>query len=584
MVTELDYIEPEKPDSKKTVKTAKAAKAKRKTWDGKRFRKYIEEKYAGKVVENLHGSQVQVQDITDLQFEDLDLEDQRLALHPAIGWAYGLANATLSDATKFRAYLFRPTQRSFFWNSRAYPAMMSGFGAGKSLALTLKAIQICLDFPGTRVLLMRESYPQLMDTTITTLFKIFNHFKWEEGVHFRHRISRKEITIFVGREQSTILYRPAKNEGQTLQQAISDLQSLEIDWAGIDEATGIEERIYMALQGRVGRFGKVDKVDFRQLAIVGNPPDKSHWIYRRYVQQQEKDGSDVTNPQDYKLYHASTYENKANLPLEYIKRLEAYPEWWKTAFLYGQFSFQPPEGQPVFAKTFKYDTYVRKDLKYHKELTMIRGWDLSPTGVWKACVICQLDPRGILLVLAEVLLDEPGIEKFGQRVLENCSIYFPEATKFLDYGDPACFIKSQTDLMSSADILRKVGVGMLPGEGAIGVRLDAVVNIMERMRDGQAGMLIDETRCTKLVQGFQGGYRHSVQEETHGRYSLTPVKDIFSHVQDALQYACSKLGIAAPETRKKLFDKLKELKPEMYKKRSRFKPKGFRGGRGKPLT
>ena len=98
-----------------------------------------------------------MQDITDLQFEDLDLEDQRLALHPAIGWAYGLANATLSDATKFRAYLFRPTQRSFFWNSRAYPAMMSGFGAGKSLALTLKAIQICLDFPGTRVLLMRES-------------------------------------------------------------------------------------------------------------------------------------------------------------------------------------------------------------------------------------------------------------------------------------------------------------------------------------------------------------------------------------------------------------------------------------------
>ena len=53
------------------------------------------------------------------------------------------------------------------------------------------------------------------------------------------------------------------------------------------------------------------------------------------------------------------------------------------------------------------------------------------------------------------------------------------------------------------------------------------------------GFLID-SRCTRLINGFLGGY-HYPQTAMSGNDPLKPVKNKYSHVQDALQYVTVKI-------------------------------------------
>ena len=44
--------------------------------------------------------------------------------------------------------------------------------------------------------------------------------------------------------------------------------------------------------------------------------------------------------------------------------------------------------------------------------------------------------------------------------------------------------------------------------------------------------------CEMLLKGFDGGYHYPYYK---GTLKGTPDKNIFSHIHDALQYACSKI-------------------------------------------
>lgn len=534
---------------------------------------YIIEKYRGKEIydENLD-KKIIVEDIYDLQFNDLDREDQTLALK--CGWAWGVVDAkSKGDVTKaktLKCYLFRPKQYRFWWNPSKFPAYIGAFGSGKSLILCLKGIYYSLMYPGTRGLLMRATYPQLMDTTIATMFKIFSFFGWESGQQYNHHISRKLIELNVGGKKSEILYRPAKNEGDDIQSAIEDLQSLEIDWAGIDEIVGVEERIFMAVRARIGRWGKISKQAHRQLMVSGNPPSEGSWIHKRWYLKSYTDDQPLQDPDEHSIFVSSTYENRRNLPKDYIESLEASPEFWRNTFLYGYAGYVDFDGEPVFPR-FNYETYVsKKPLVPHPNKGLIRGWDLGPTAKNKAVVICQLDPRGTLLVLAEIMMTDPGIEKFGRYVIAKTNELFPgEIGDIKDFADPVAFHISQTDGKSAADILLNLGINLYPGEEKLELRLDAVQGLLDHMVDGAASIIIDNRRCPILLQGFLGGYRHKIIDLPNERFSREPLKDRYSHVHDALQYVVSRLYYVDTKKQKDYKKKISQRSPELLDKRRR---------------
>jgi phage terminase large subunit len=512
-------------------------------FDGVTFRSYLETKYKGVEIKDPSLNRtITVKDIYDLRFEDLELEDQRLALHPQVGWAWGVyeSGKTLDTATKFAGYLFRPKQRAFWWAEERFPLYIGAFGSGKSLLLWLKCIQKCLAYPGTRGVYMRATYPQLEKSSLPTFFKIAEQFGWVEGKEFTHNVGKHYITFNNG---SQLLYMPAKNEGSTVDKAIADLRSLEIDFAATDEVVDIDNSIHMALGDRIGRWGKIPIETDQQLMGAGNPPAKGTWVHKKWYLRRHTDDKKLADADEHALWVSSTYENKRNLPESYIRGLEAKPDWYKEAYLYGRLAFQPPEGTPVFGD-FDYGVYVsKKTLEVHEDLPIVRGHDLGPTSKNKACIIGQVDPRGILLIFAEVLVEEIGIGTYFERVVAETKRLFPGDPKVQDFCDPVAMHPSQTDSKSAADIGREYGINMFPGEERTELRLDAVSQVMHRLVGGGVpGMVINPHNCQKLIEGFMGGYRYKVVDISHKQYSRQPVKDEYSHVMDALQYLCSRLS------------------------------------------
>lgn len=74
-----------------------------------------------------------------------------------------------------------------------------------------------------------------------------------------------------------------------------------------------------------------------------NPPPKSHWTYRLFVEKCDPETKTlVGDPDRYALFYMNPTDNLENLSAEYIKQLESLPERMKTRFLYGRFADANP--------------------------------------------------------------------------------------------------------------------------------------------------------------------------------------------------------------------------------------------------
>jgi hypothetical protein len=544
--------------------------------DGNQFRLYIEDKYQGReVVSPVTGESRIVQDITDVLWENLDIGDQKLALKPEISWALGFGNAkTIEKSTDIRGYLFRPKQRDFFLHPCRYVAYFGGFGSGKTNSGVMKGIYLSLAYPGTRGLIMRETLPQLKTTTLSTMQdKIFDKFGWKEGKQYRHHVGDGYYDLHVGKDVSSrIWYRPAKNSVGDIQSVIKDLQSLEIDWVLIDEAVTVDMPIFIALQGRVGRWGKITDPRWRQLMVVGNPPSEDHYLFKCFQNKTDVNDQPLPNPEDYACYWASSYENKAALTKDYLRSLETMPPNWRDSFLLGQPGYLEHEGDPVYKTSFNYQLHVSKSkLPFDPNRALLTGWDINENGKYKAVVMGQIDNFGTLNILGEIVTDSPGIDAFCKNFWGYVAEHFPGVTRMLHYADPAAWHESQTgdpSQNSAAKIMARNKIVARPGEQAFALRRDSVDQLLRKLvTNGAPGICFNNDTCQGLIKGMQGGYAYKLHDEQSGRYSMTPIKNKFSHDQDALQYLCSMIGtVEKSSTSQQMRNAIKANQSRIYRR------------------
>jgi hypothetical protein len=84
--------------------------------------------------------------------------------------------------------------------------------------------------------------------------------------------------------------------------------------------------------------------------------------------------------------------------------------------------------------------------------------------------------------------------------------------------------------------MRDEGVDVQPSEQNPDARYGAVDDQLAIID----GMLIDPS-CTRLINGFLGGYHRKEIGQGTGIYAQEPVKNRFSHPHDALQYVMVRL-------------------------------------------
>ena len=403
---------------------------------------------------------------------------------------------------------------------------MGPFGSGKSSGCVIELVKLAArqklihDKRRARFAVVRNTYRQLEDTTIRTFHEWlppgrFGDYRRTDHVYL---INRLEPDLEI-----EILFRALDRP-----EHVSNLLSLELTAAWVNEAREAPWAIVRALQGRVGRFpaqkdgGCVDP----GIIMDTNPPDDDSWWYRLFEEDRPANAELFKQPSGV----SPAAENLPYLPPDYYQNLmDGADEEFIRVYVRGEYGFVK-DGKPIYPEYN--DTTHCVEVEPVSGTPIRRGWDF---GLTPACVFTQLTPNGRWIVFDELTAEDLGIERFAEAVLLHSDRY--QEFDFEDYGDPAGEARSQTDERTCFEILKGKGIAIQPSEQDLTIRLESVRKPLNTLKGGKPQFQL-HPRCKALRKGFQGRYQYkrfkiSGSEE---RFHDKPDKNRYSHPHDALQY------------------------------------------------
>ena len=435
-------------------------------------------------------------------------------------------------------YVSVPTIREFSRSDAAIRGLMGPFGSGKSSGCVVDLVRRAMaQTPGpdgvrrTRWAVIRNTFPQLRDTTIRTF-----HQWLPPRIFGEWRVADHEYTITkLPDTEIQVLFRALDRPDH-----ISNLLSLELTGAWVNEAREVPWSVIRALLGRVGRYPamKDGGPSWSGVWFDTNPPDDESWWFELF-EDKVKPGTDQPNDMDVALFKqpsglSDKAENLPNLKKGYYQDLASmYDEETAKVYIHGEYGYIK-DGKPVFPEYV--DSLHCGECKPVPGRTIYRGWDF---GLTPACIFTQILPNGQWIIFDEMWDPDSGIDRFGDSVNEYCSREYPRF-KFEDIADPAGSQRAQTNEKSCFDILKGKGIMVQPGTQDLTTRIESVRKPMRTLVGGNPQLLISQ-RCKMLRKGFQGRYQYKRLQVSAEKYHEKPDKNDYSHVHDALQYVATKL-------------------------------------------
>lgn len=375
--------------------------------------------------------------------------------------------------------------------------------SGKTFAACMELRQCALESPGSVWVVGRKLLPALKDSVWRDLLSVLP----SEIV----KSYNKTAMIITLRNGSEFWGRPLYDA--------EIFKSYQISGFMIEEANEVDKEIYDRLKDRMRQMLPNRTRPRYQSILCLNPTEEDHWIPQLFLTQK---------PLNHELFQSSTFQNKENLPVEYIEELsQIYSPDVLERLLHGHFG-RVHKGRPVFPQ-FKLEYHV-KPVAFNPELPLIRGWDFGYNN--PACVWMQIQHRQIR-VLAEVLGKKVYLDRFIEdHVLPlEKQLFGRDVATYVDFCDPHG--ADETDKgISSVKILNEHLIFptyrkqfIEPGINAINFHLDTI--------DGGTKLsnFLIHPRCRLLVDALKGGY-HRLEGENK------PEKDgLYDHLMDAMRYA-----------------------------------------------
>lgn len=196
-----------------------------------------------------------------------------------------------------------------------FPAMVAGFGSGKTHAAVVRAIAMKLQYPKQNVAYYLPTY----DLVTTIGFPRFAEQLAEIGVPFK--INKNEKMLHV-ENAGSIIFRTMDNPERIIGYEVADSIADELDTLPEDKARDAWNKI-ISRNRQKKPDGSLNTVG------VATTPEGFRFVYDRWVRN---------NAQGYRIIKASTMSNAANLPAGYIDSLRAtYPSQLLAAYLDGEF-------------------------------------------------------------------------------------------------------------------------------------------------------------------------------------------------------------------------------------------------------
>lgn len=216
---------------------------------------------------------------------------------------------------EFERYVTSWAQYHFVTSPAKFPAMVAGYGSGKTHAAVLRALILKCKYPDQNIGYYLPTY----DLIEQIAFPRFEEFLVRHGFVYKLNEKKKEIRILGA---SKIIFRTMDRPERIIGYEHADALTDELDTLKIDKAADVWRKI-------VAR-NRQKKPDGSQNTIgVATTPEGFRFVYERW-KRKPMIGSQIIK--------ASTYSNQANLPADYIDTLrDVYPDQMLEAYINGEF-------------------------------------------------------------------------------------------------------------------------------------------------------------------------------------------------------------------------------------------------------
>lgn len=354
------------------------------------------------------------------------------------------------------------------------------------------------------------TYPQIRDIFYPTIDEVA--FDW--GLRTKIHESNKEVHLFAGRQyRSTILCRSMEKPGEIVGFKIGKALIDELDVMKTDKAATAWRKIIARMRYKVD--GLKNGID------VTTTPEGFKFVYQQFVKllRDKPALNDL-----YGLIHASTYDNEANLPEDYIDSLRAsYPPQLIEAYLRGLFvNLASGSVYPNFDRRLNHtDEQIKEGEVLHV------GMDFNVLNMTAIINVIREGRPWSLEELTKVR-DTPTMARMLKERYRDKGhqvVIYPDASG----GNTSSKNASESDL----SILRQAGFQVIVDESnpAVKDRVNAV-NAMILNDKGERRWLVNTNNCPTLTE--------SLEQQAYDKNGEPDKETGHDHPNDAVGYCLVK--------------------------------------------
>lgn len=414
------------------------------------------------------------------------------------------------------------TQILFLHDRHKYIAFGGARGGGKSWSVRTKAKLMALKYPGIKIMIMRRTYPELINNHVMELRQELNGIaKFNE--------TRMMFTFPNG---STLKFGYCNADKDVMR-----YQGLEVDVLFVDEATQFREEWLREMTACVRGANDLPK----RIYYTCNPGGPSHsYIKRLFIDRQYETGE---QSDDYSFIKSRVTDNVALMRMDphYIRQLEALPPKLRKAWLDGDWDifegqfFEEFVNRPDQYKDRTW-THVIEPFEVPESWTIYRSFDFGYAKPF-SCAWWAVDYDGRLYRILELYgcTDTPneGVKWEPQRIFDEIARIEREhrwlkGKHINGIADPSIFDKSRGT--SIADMAAKSSVYFSPGDNE---RLAGWMQVHYRLafdEDGRPGMYVFDL-CKAFIRTMP-----LLQYDEHRVEDLDTTQE--DHVADEVRYMC----------------------------------------------
>ena len=402
-------------------------------------------------------------------------------------------------------------QNEFIRSQAKYPALVAGYGSGKTVAFVLKAILEAGRNPKKTILLAEPTFPMIRDVLQPTLEETLEQL----GFTYKYRASEMKYTIQWKNGYSNIILRSAENYRRWA--------GLNLCGIGLDEAALLKD-------DKAWKMGLSRLRDGHHLSgWITTTPEGFNFVYDLW-KDKPKTG--------YELVQGKTTDNKY-LPQDFIDSLyENYDTKLISSYIDGNFvNLQYGTCYYAFDRAKNVDK-----VSYNSSLPIRIAMDFNVDPI--SCVLFQIyKDKPKIRVFDEIQLSHSGgVDLMTERLAklikekypyENPNL-LPPRNKVVDttghyicYPDPAGKNRHTSAMMSDHDILRQQGFGL-----RVKKKAPSIVDSVNAVNKAMEFTMVDP-QCKEFIKDLeQVVLKEGTRDIDKSNSSLTHLTDAFRYAVD----------------------------------------------------